>query len=245
VFESRTGLRELRVATDEAYVYLRLRFDRIPDRFTLGFDVLPGADSGGLPGQPGVAPRSDVAAEISTRGTTGQLMGWAGADPTTLLYGAARKFVPVNPSDLANGSEAWVPRRQIVNRPLRVPTTGRDLAAEFLDVSTLVRATTVPGSTTFDARGQLWAGPTDVALRLPWALLGLADPSSRVALKVQADGTITGVPIDQIGITYSGAGTTTESVLRWEGWQTTRSKERMKDGLAAFSAAVGDVVARK
>jgi len=34
-------------------------------------------------------------------------------------------------------------------------------------LSTLIRATTVPGSTTFDARADLWSTKTDVALRLP------------------------------------------------------------------------------
>lgn len=245
VVESPKGLRELRVATDEAYVYLRLRFDAVPDRFTLGFDVLPGADSGGLPGQPGVAPRSDVAVEISGKGNAGKVLGWAGADPTTLFYGAARQYTPVNPKDLQNGSGAWVARRQIVNRPLRVPTTGQQLAAEFVDVSNLIQGTTVPGSKGFDSRAQLRATKTDVALRVPWALLGLADPSSKVALQVRGDGTISAVPIDQVGLTYAGGGTTTGTSVRWEGWQSVRSNERPKDGLGAFSAAVGDVVVRK
>jgi len=245
VAESRKGLRELRVATDEAYVYLRLRFDAVPDRFTLGFDVLPGADSGGLPGQPGVAPRSDVAVEISGQGSAGKVLGWAGADPTTVFYGAARQYTPVNPTDLQNGSGVWVPRRQIVNRPLRVPTTGQQLEAEFVDVSHLIQGRTVPGSKAFDSRAQLWATKTDVALRVPWALLGLADPSSKEALKVQGDGTISAVPIDQIGLTYAGGGTTTETAVRWEAWGSVRSNERPKDGLGAFSAAVGDVLVKK
>jgi hypothetical protein len=245
VAESRKGLRELRLATDEAYVYLRLRFDAVPDRFTLGFDVLPGANSGGLPGQPGVSPGSDVVVEVSGKGTAGKELGWAGADPTTLFYGAARQYTPVKPADLEDGSGAWVPRRQIVNRPLRMPTTGQRLQAEFVDVSNLIRGTTVPGSKAFDARAQLWATKTDVALRLPWALLGLADPSSKQALKVHEDGSISAVPIDQIGLTYAGGGTTTETAVRWEAWQSVRWTERPKDGLGAFSAAVGDVMVKK
>jgi len=243
--ERRTGLRELRLATDEAYVYLRVRFDKVPERFTLGFDVLPGADSGGLPAQAGVAPGSDVAVEVSDKGGTGQILAWAGADATTVYYGAARKYVPFNPLYLENDSHAWVPRRQIVNRPLRVPSTGQELAAEFVDVSKLIRATTVPGSKAFDSRGQLWTTRTDVALRLPWALLGLADPSSRQALKVQPDGTISAVPIERVGLTYAGGGTTIESAITWDPWQAVRSSERPKDGLAAYSAAVGDVLARR
>jgi len=112
-------------------------------------------------------------------------------------------------------------------------------------VSTLIRATTVPGSKTFDARAHLWSTKTDVALRLPWALLGMADPSSRQAIKVDTEGAISAVPIDHIGLTYDGAGKTIESSITWEPWQTTRSRERTKDGLALFSKAVGDVLSRK
>ncbi len=241
LYESRKGLRELRVATDEAYVYLRLRFDAVPTTFALGFDVLPGADSGGLPGQAGVGPHSEVAVEVF-KGGAGQILAWAGADPTTVYYGAARKFLSVNPADLAGGSQAWVPRRQIVNRPLQVPSTGKPLPAEFVDLSNLVRATTVPGSKQFDARGQLWATKTDVAIRLPWALLGLADPSSRQALRVATDGTISAVAIDHIGLTYSGDGATVEASIGWEPWQQAQWSERPKDGVAAYSAAIGDTI---
>jgi hypothetical protein len=245
VVERRKGLREVRVAYDEAFVYLRLRFDKVPERFALGFDILPGADSGGLPGLPGVAPRSDVAVEMSAKGGAGQIMAWAGADATTLLYGAARKYLPVGPADFENGSQAWVSRRQLVNRPLRLPATGEQLSAEVIDVSRLIRATTIPGSKAFDAHGELWATKTDVALRLPWGLLGMADPSSRQALRVQTDGTISAVPIDQIGLTYSGGGIATDTALRWEAWQTVRSNERPKDGVAVYSAAVGTVLSQR
>lgn len=245
LLESRTGLRELRVATDEAFVYLRLRFDNVPDQFRLGFDVLPSADSGGLPGRPGVGAASDVAVEVAGSGSAGRILAWTGADATSVFYGAFRKYEAINPLDLRNGSQAWVARRQIVNRPLRVPTSGRQLDAEFVDVSTLIRATTVPGSKTFDARAHLWSTKTDVALRLPWALLGMADPSSRQAIKVDTEGAISAVPIDHIGLTYDGAGKTIESSIVWEPWQTTQSRERTKDGLALFSKAVGDVLSRK
>ena len=242
VLEARKGLREVRVAHDEAFVYLRLRFDKVPEQFTLGFDVLPGADSGGLPGLPGVAPRSDVAVEITGKGGAGQILGWAGADATTVLYSAARRYESVDPADLENGSQAWVARRQIVNRPLRLPATGALMAAEFVDVSRLIRATTIPGSNAFDAHGELWSTSTDVSVRVPWGLLGLADPSSRQALRVQADGTISAVPIDQIGLTIADGSATAESVIRWDTWQTVRSAERPKAGLAVFSAAVGTVL---
>ncbi len=244
IYENRRGLREVRLAQDEAFVYLRLRFDKVPEQFTLGFDVLPGADSGGLPGAPGVGARTDVAVEVSGKGGAGQVLAWAGADATTLLYGAARTFIPVDPEDLQNGSQAWVPRRQIVNRPLRVPTTGQLLDAELIDVSRLIRAPTVPGSKGFDAHGQLWSSSTEVILRLPWGLLGMADPSSLQALAVRADGAISTVAIDQIGLTYRSGTTTVESAIRWEGWQEARSAERPKAGLAVLSAAVGAVLER-
>lgn len=246
VYESRTGLRELRLATDESYVYLRFRFDKVPTSFTLGFDVVPGADSGGLPGRPGVGAQSDVAVEVTGSGTAGQVLGWAGADFTNVYYGAARRYFPVDPSSLANGSVQWVPKRMIVNRPLRVPSSGEALDAEFVDISKLVHATTIPGGKTFDQRSEIWSTKTDVAVRLPWALLGMSDPSSQQALQVKPDGTLSTVTIGQIGLTVAGSGLkTVETPIQWEAWQKVASTERPKDGLATFSAAVGATLAGK
>lgn len=185
-----------------------------------------------------------MAVEITGAGASGRIEGWAGADSTTMLYGAAHQYYALNPDDLKNGSHIWVSRRQIVNRPLRLPATGQQLAAEFVDLSPLIRATTVPGSKAFDSRAQLWSTKTDVALRLPWALLGMADPSSQQALKVQADGTISAVHVDRMGLTYSGGGATAQAAITWEPWPRVQSTERPKDGLAAFSAAVADVLTR-
>lgn len=243
MFESRRNLRELRVATDESFVYLRLGFDQVPDEFTLGFDVLPGADSGGLPGMRGVGPNSNVAVQISRSGGAGQMLVWAGSDYTTVVQGALRGYFPVDPHDLESGSMAWVRRRQVIDRSLVVPSTGQHIAAEFIDVSGLVRATTVPGNQSFDSRGELWATKTDVALRIPWSLLGLADPSSRQALKISPDGTVSAVAIEQINLIYADTTMSIESAVQWDPWQIVHSNERPKDGLGSFSAAIGDVLA--
>ena len=68
LWEGDESLREVRATHDEAYLYLRLRFDDAAQRqhFDLGLDVRPGSNRG-LPGLPGVMPGADVALRIRKR----------------------------------------------------------------------------------------------------------------------------------------------------------------------------------
>lgn len=243
VYESRDALREMRVAHDEAFLYLRLRFDGpVPDAITLGFDVLPGQGAGGLPGTAGVAPEADIAVELRDNGSAGRVSNWAGADPTTVLYGAALDFLPVDEADLADGSGVWVARQLIVNRPMTVPSSGQQFATELFDVSELIVAPTDPASDGFDARAHLWAGADDIALRLPWGLLGFADPSSLQAVSVGQDGTIAAVPTPGLELTVDGVGDPVTVAIGWEPWNVVTWTERLKDGVDVFSEATLDVL---
>jgi hypothetical protein len=245
VHESRGDVREIRVAHDEAFLYLRVLFDDgVPNDLTFGFDVLPGGGAGGLPGTVGTQAGADIAVELSDGGASGRTLIWAGADPTTVLYGAGLGYLPVDEADLADGSGSWVPRQLIVNRPLTLPSTGEHFDTELFDVSELIAATTDPAATGFDSRGQLWSTADDVALRLPWGLLGFADPSSRQALSVSPDGAVAAVSTPGLELTVVGAGDPVTVEIAWEAWQTVTWTERLKDGIAEFSVAVVDVLER-
>jgi len=244
IYESRDGVREIRVAHDEALLYLRVRFDgAVPDAVTLGFDVLPDRGAGGLPGAAGTAPGAEIVVELRDGGTAGRTLIWAGADPTTVVYGVGFGYLPVDEADLAEGSGVWVPRNLIVNRPLTVPSTGEHFETEMFDVSELIVAPTDPAADGFDARAHLWAGADDVALRLPWGLLGFSDPSSLQALSPSPDGAIAAVATPGVELTVTtGTGDPVTVQIAWEPWQSVTWTERLKDGAELFSAAVLDVL---
>jgi hypothetical protein len=242
VHEARGQVREIRVAHDEAFLYLRIRFDDEDlDQLVLGFDVLPDRGAGGLPGSTGIAPGAEVAVELSAADASGRIEIWAGADPTSVLY-ANQEGVPVEPGGLLERSGSWVPRRLIVNRPVTVPSTGERFAAELFDVSELIVAPTDPDAEGFDARAHLWFADGDVALRLPWALLGFSDPSSLQALNVAPDAPIAAVPTPGIELTLVGAGDPLTVPITWEPWNTVTWTERLKDGASLFSDALVEVL---
>jgi hypothetical protein len=91
-------------------------------------------------------------------------------------------------------------------------------------------------------------GPV-VELRLPWAMLGLADPSSRQLTDPQPDGTIGPSPLPEsarVGIeVFDGAGRQIGKVSSgygWEPWQRVTWHERRKAGWATLRAAFAEAV---
>lgn len=170
VHEAREGLRRVGVTHDEAFLHLQLRVDDPP--VEVAFDVVPGVGAGPLPSGSDVLPGADAAVVVDAGGA--RLLRWAGADPTTVLHGASADYLEVAPSDLRSGSGAWVRPRLLVNRPVTDPVTGERRLAELHDVSALREGT---------AYGDHWdRAPGVLQLRIPWSLLGFADPSSRRAL---------------------------------------------------------------
>ena len=80
-------------------------------------------------------------------------------------------------------------------------------------------------------------------IRLPYALVGFADPSSRRALVVRSDGTVTTSPVGLVGLEVAvGREVATTSGYEWDPWQTVAWHERQKAGIGVFAAAVRDTM---
>ena len=243
IYESRDDIREIRVAHDEAFLYLRVLFDgTVPDAVTLGFDVLPGRGAGGLPGSVGTQPGAEIAVELSDGGAAGRVLIWAGADPTTVLYGVDHGPSPVAETDLADGSGVWVPRTLIVNRPLTVPTTGQHFDAELFDVSELIVASTDPAATGFDARPICGRRATTSPCGCPGDSSDSPTPRPCRRSASAAGGSIETVTTPGIELTLAGPGDPVTVDITWEPWQTVTWTERLKDGVPELSAAVVDVL---
>ncbi len=243
IYEGRGALREVRAAKDEAYLHLRLVLHDASalatKRVTIGFDVLPGS-SGGLPELGGRYPQSDYAVVLGPD-QTGQALVRASNDQYVILYGKVRGYFDYDPAALEEGSGVWDPQRLITNRPLTVPTTGEELPVESIAVGDLRYGTSDPSDPDFDSRSAWTAGDV-VEVRLPWQMIGFSDPSSRRALLVGPDGTLSTAPVDRVGIAVAvGRRLSVTRGYSWDPWQRATWHERPKVGLEAFTAAVGDV----
>jgi len=245
IHEARTGVRAVRAVKDEAYLYLLVVLDEenaSEPELTLGFDVLPGGNRG-LPGAPGLGTDADYAVTFTSDGA--QAWVRASNDPEAILYGKVRRYFHVDAKGLKASSGVWNPQTQILNRPLVVPSTGQELPIEEFNVGELRRGSSDPTDPSFDSRS-LWAAtPDGFEIRLPYQMIGFADPSSRRALVITPSGGVRTAPVDRVGISaaLNGEEYKTEG-YSWGIWNVVAWHQRPKVGLAEFASAVAEVLGR-
>lgn len=173
-------------------------------------------DVGTLPGA-----GTDYRVELDLQAGTAQVFVRRELDPVRL-------DVPAADYDPPDG--AWLPYRLITNRALVVGGERRE--PEFQDVGRLVAGTWDPASPDFDnlATWQVLdhGDQRTVRLRLPWAVLGLADPSSRTALGPGVPAAA--VSIDELRLRFRADGATSETAYRWPTWNHVGYTERPKAG---------------
>jgi hypothetical protein len=222
------AVREVTASNDEAYLHLRVRLAdaATADRtdLALGFDVIPGGGDG-LPERRGVAPNADYAVTLAPDNPA-QLWVRAGNDPEPRAPGVGT-------------AREWNPVRLLVNGEFESHGDRPASAAEYHDVGRLVSGSFDPASPAFDSRSALRFDGSELELRLPWAAIGMSDPSSRHALVVSPGGELDSVPVDGIGISVATPdGTAVDGDYTWEPWNAVKWKARPKAGLDRFAAAV-------
>lgn len=216
-------VREVAATHDAAHLRLRVRLASPPagpSALAVGFDVVPGGAP--LPGAVAAGGGADYAVTVDGAGARAWVR--SAIDP---LEGAAAG--PDGP--------AWSRRRLLTGRPV----AGRDgrpaRPAEHHDVGRLVAGDFEPGAAGFDSRASWRVSGSDVELRLPWAAVGMSDPSSRRALVVSAGG-FASVGVAGVGVSVAAGGQEVGAGYTWEPWDSVRWRARPKAGLAAFAAAV-------
>lgn len=233
VHEATAGLRNVTLDHDAGWVYVTLTWDDAPTgHVELGFDIVPGA---GLPLPiAGGEAVNDALVTVDLAGESATAYIRGAIDPV-LLDGLPPESVP---QPETNG---WSLQRLTLNRPITTPT--QQIPADLLDVGRLVRGSWDPSAGTYDSLAT-WEMGADTAssgwllrLRLPWGLLAMADPSSKLAL-VPEGNRPTGVEIDQIGVSVAAAGGITRFAIRWEAWNKAEATERLKAGVEEFAAAL-------
>jgi hypothetical protein len=89
-----------------------------------------------------------------------------------------------------------------------------------------------PSSSDFDNRTLAAAQGIVVEVRLPWALLGYADPSSVTLYEAHPDGRVTTLTAGRVGIAVLSDGSSLLSTTgyAWGPWQSVTWHERKKAG---------------
>jgi hypothetical protein len=233
IAETSGPVAEVRATHDEQYLWLRLKltedraWEKAPIR--IGFATQP-VGNGGLPGTRGADPAADHGIVIGP-GDKATLLQAAWLDPLPWLYGITHDYVEFDAPAMRPGSGAWSRPRQIVNRPLHVPGVG-DQPAEFVDRSALPWGTGDPEAEGFDQRNLVMGDGDVLELRIPWALLGYADPSSHRTLRGSSNGTMRAVQTGRVGITVQlgDAPALKTAGYDWDGWNRPAWHERRKAG---------------
>jgi hypothetical protein len=244
VAATRGPVREIRAVGDAAYLHLLVRSDPRKRPLTLGLDVRPGSNKG-MPGTKNAFPQADVAITLG-RGRQATITQAAWADPLLNQYGLGLQMIPVSAADLKRGSGVWTRPALMLNRAYTVPTTGERRPVETKDLGSLPWGSGDPSVRGFDGRTLVSGGGSLVELRIPWALLGFADPSDRSVFVPHADGTFTSAKVKRIGIAAAAPGQklVRGRALPLKSWNAVEWHERRKAGWPALRAAYSQLAQR-
>jgi hypothetical protein len=230
--------RRVTATVDESYVTLTIGLGGSPpDALAVGFDVLPGLAGTPFAGSTDRKPDAVLALNLVAR--TGQAYLRNELDPIPLDYavpGSERGQAPVG----------WKPFGLIVNRRLTVPSTKQKLPLELQDAGILRYGSWDPRDPHADSRSIWHRDGDDLVVRVPWALLGFADPSSHeVAVpKPTSNGgaalTTQTTPGITMSITAAGAAQQLTQ-LTWVNWTRPDYTERLKVGADRWRDAALDL----
>lgn len=229
--EPRDGVRSVTATYDESYLHLVVELDDVPTGpVVLGLDARP--DVTGPPAPGGADGDADWSWTLDPETATGQAWVREEVDPVRLDSSDVAALRPP-------AQDGWVPFRLMTNRPLTVPSTGERLPAEFHDTGVLRAGPTAPDQDGYDSRNLWRVEGSTLTVRVPWAMAGLSDPSSRQALVVDATGA-SSVDVDDLGLSVR-VGTDRAVVLdrfAWEPWNRVYATERAKDGIEVVGEAM-------
>ncbi|BFU47921.1 hypothetical protein [Krasilnikovia sp. MM14-A1004] len=217
-----TPARRVTATYDESFIHLRITpADPKLDKLTIGLDVLSEITGDPPPGS--TDRRPDTAWTLDLTAQTGQSWIRSELDPLQLDYAVpdSARPKPVN---------GWRPYQLIVNRALYIPTLKRQMPVELFDVGKLRYGTLDQAAPGADSRSLWVRDGADVIVRIPWALAGFSDPSSRQVLTPKAGlNASVGTP----GVTFIFSAQNTDQtgrLLGWDRWQRVYYTERLKPG---------------
>ncbi|MDN4174932.1 hypothetical protein QWY28_18360 [Nocardioides sp. SOB77] len=217
------AVRGLLVRASPSYLHVMvLGRDRVPQRLDLLVDSVPGGGGEG----------ADHLVQVDTAAGTARAFARAGLDPLRLYAGR----------DLAAVTETtyWRLYRQLTSAS-RTVGGGEVLPPETSAVGDLVEGSWAVDRGGYDSLSTWQVDEQNRALRLrlPWPLVGIADPSRRVAAGPGTSATL--VPAPHLDLRADVDGSRLDLRYRWPAWTAPEREERLKDGSGLVAAAFAAV----
>ncbi|WP_019007161.1 hypothetical protein [Cohnella laeviribosi] len=247
------GIESIWAAHDEAYVYLAIQldhnFDPGKEIVYIGADTLPGGNRHGkeLPGKK-LDEGLETLITIGRDKETGVRIA-ANYDMEKRLYGYVYGMIDMSAAELKDDSGLFNDWHLPLSLKMEPPDTRTAHPYENVAVGGLRRGTNNPASASFDSLAMWQYRDGFIELRVPWMLLGIADPSSLQAVSYDMpDKAFKTKKIDGIrfvpwivdrktqkvaGLEAEGETAYPVSRIRpyvWKGWDTVRYTERLKIG---------------
>ncbi|MCC3377570.1 hypothetical protein LKX83_31320 [Cohnella sp. REN36] len=183
------GIREMWAAHDEAYVYLSIKldhdFDPAEEQLYIGTDSLPGGNKHGAELgdrtldeglETVIAIGEDDASEVKIA---------ANYDLLKRLYGYVYGMIVMSEKEIKDDSGLFNPWKLPVSLKMEPPDTKYAHPFEDADTGKLPRGTNDPKDPAYDSLA-MWQYQGDfIEMRIPWMLLGLADPSTHQAISYE------------------------------------------------------------
>ena len=214
--------RRVTARVDEAYLYLDVQLaGSAPGSLIAGFDVLPGVTGPPMAGS--ADRRPDAALALNLVGHTGQAYLRDQLDPLRVgpaVPGSARGPAP----------DGWRPFELLTNREHTVPTSRVKLPLELQNAGVLLHGSWQPDDEDADNRAFWHLDDDRLRVRVPWAMLGFADPSGR-RVGVPKGGKLTTQVSPGVTVSLTASGTDQAiGPVRWTGWNRPAYTERLKQG---------------
>lgn len=259
------GIEAIEAAHDEAYVYLSIRldhpFDPAKEKIEMGTDSLPGGNRHGpeLPGKT-LDEGLETLITIGKDEETGVKIA-ADYDMEKRLYGYVYGMIDMSAKEQKDDSGLFDDWRLPVSLKMEPPDTKTAHPYENVVVGSLKRGTDNPASAAYDSLAMWQYEGSFIELRIPWMLLGLADPSSLRAVsydmpkKAFATEKIDGIRFVPwivnketnrvVGLEDRNASgsypVTRIPKYTWEGWDTVTYTERLKPSYAAMQQVFQEI----
>lgn len=259
------GIRDMRITHDEGYLYLGIRLDKNFDPATtklyIGSDTIAGGNepsAAQLPGKKleGGAPETLI--EIGKDGES-QVEIAADYDFHARLYGKEGYWML--PETKPGQDKPFHPWKLAISLQMNPPDTR--FAHPFIDqtIGMLRRGTTDRGKAEFDSLTSWQYRGNEIEMRIPWMLLGFADPSSLQVIDYRplkdrrAFSTVTTegirlIPwlVEQGGskVSWPGGAAKTLNVqdiapYTWKPWDTVHYSEQLKQSYDAMKKVYAEL----
>ncbi len=267
--DAQRTLTSMAVTHDEAYLSVRLEFESLAELDWSEMNVIVALGHSGR-GNTSLPLGTDVSVRptdflIHLAGpTNSRVRVDAYYDPFARLYGSEAGLDLS--ADREQDSGRFTPVRMTLNRRYTVPPTGEEVPFEAVETGRLRYGNGNPEAEAYDSLADVHVSTESdvIELRIPWLLLNVADPSSRLALgDLWKEGVERYEPFDSIataagtyapGVDESARRTDSQTNLthaipgvagnqlkfgeyRWETWTQPEYVERKKDSYDIVQAA--------